>query len=53
MTAFYFETRYPPGPAKSYSKKEAKEVLKKGKEVIDRIEDILNIKKSQKKVKKK
>jgi HEPN domain-containing protein len=42
LTAFYFETRYPPGPPTSYSKEEVEEMLKTAEEFINLIEKELN-----------
>jgi HEPN domain-containing protein len=42
LTAFYFESRYPPGPPSPYSKKEIKEILKNAERLIKKIEWFLN-----------
>ena len=41
LTAFYFEDRYPPGPILSYIKEEVNEIIDKGNEIINKIENLL------------
>jgi HEPN domain-containing protein len=42
LTPFYFESRYPPGPPSTYSKKEIKEILNNAEKIIKKIEEFLN-----------